>query len=88
MSKRNNKTSVTDNVQIQRHGSGCCITIYNKMTGKSCELTEATLETIIRNNNLIVTGSILDVYRSNDSIIEHLIREYNEWKGQQKGEQD
>lgn len=70
---RHKKISVTDNIQIRKNASNCSIELINKATGETAELTEATLEVIIRNNNMYNKDSN---YVANDSIILYLVDEY------------
>lgn len=78
---RSRKISVTDNIQIQKHGSSCCITIIDRATGLTADLTETTLETIIRNNNMIDKPTD---FGENEKIIKALVRRYNEYTAQRE----
>ena len=78
---RHKKISVTDKIQIRKNASNCTIELIDKTTGETAELTDATLECIIRNNNMY---DRVCSYITNDSIINHLIKEYQKYEQQQK----
>lgn len=80
------KISITDNIQIQKTGCNVCIYLIDKTTGKSCELTEATLEVIISSNNMIKPTGCLDEYRANNLIIEQLIKQQKKYIAGQKAQ--
>ena len=78
---RKPKISITDNIKIQSHPSCCCVTLIDKATGLTADLTEVTLETIIRNNNMIDEPTD---FGTNESIIKFLVKQYNKYVSQRK----
>ena len=81
-----NKISVTKNIQIRRNTVNLTIELIDRTTGETAELTEATLEEIIRNNNLYDTKTFSGFrgYKANDKIILYLINDERKYVEQQE----